>query len=326
MKRQRGVALLIILLIVALVSVLATDMGARLQLQIARVTNIKDANQAYWYAMGAEHFARKSIQQVMELDNGVVSLSQPWAQEIAYPLEGGGIEAELKDLQSCFNINALQDNREPGASGDEAENEAIQAFHLLLQRLPANIPSFEADTFRDSVADWLDNDGNLRPYGAEDSDYESLEHPYLAANALMVNKTELRMVNGANMEWLPALLPVVCAIPSTTELQININTLTEDTAAVLAAVTGLSLEDAKNQIRSRPVDGYDDIADFYAQPEIQALQLSDTRRNWLVTSTEHFILTTKTRYNNASFVMSSVFKVGEDNQVSVIRREFGGVY
>jgi general secretion pathway protein K len=46
MPRQRGVALMIVLMVVALVAVLAVDMGSRLQLQIQRTMNLKDSNQA----------------------------------------------------------------------------------------------------------------------------------------------------------------------------------------------------------------------------------------------------------------------------------------
>ena len=65
-RKQQGVALIIVLLIVAIVSVLATEMGSRLQLQIKRASNIKENNQAYWYAMGAEQYAQKSIKLLME--------------------------------------------------------------------------------------------------------------------------------------------------------------------------------------------------------------------------------------------------------------------
>ncbi len=104
-RQQQGVALIIVLLIVAIVSVLATEMGSRLQLQIKRASNIKENNQAYWYAMGAEQYARKSIKQLMDKDGDVIHLEQPWNQEFVYPIEGGGIQAQLVDMQSCFNLN-----------------------------------------------------------------------------------------------------------------------------------------------------------------------------------------------------------------------------
>jgi general secretion pathway protein K len=58
-SRQRGIALIIVLMVVAFVAILGTEMGQRLQLQIQRTANIKDSNQAYWYALGAEQYAKK---------------------------------------------------------------------------------------------------------------------------------------------------------------------------------------------------------------------------------------------------------------------------
>lgn len=80
LQQQRGVALIIVLLIVALVSVLATQMGSRLQLQVKRASNIKDNNQAYWYAMGAEQYAQKSIKFLLENSDGVINLNQQWSE------------------------------------------------------------------------------------------------------------------------------------------------------------------------------------------------------------------------------------------------------
>ena len=57
-QNNRGVALITVLLIVALAAVLATEMTARLQLQMQRTNNITLNQQAYWYAMGAEAFAK----------------------------------------------------------------------------------------------------------------------------------------------------------------------------------------------------------------------------------------------------------------------------
>ncbi|MFT4724842.1 MAG: general secretion pathway protein K, partial [Colwellia sp.] len=57
-KKVTGVALITVLLIVSLAAVLATQMTARLQLQMQRTNNVTLNQQAYWYAMGAEAFAK----------------------------------------------------------------------------------------------------------------------------------------------------------------------------------------------------------------------------------------------------------------------------
>lgn len=325
--RQSGVALLIVLLVVAMVSVLATEMGSRLQLQIRRSANIKDNNQAYWYAMGAEQFAKKSIEALYKEAKGVIHLNQPWATtEFEYPLPNGGIQAKLVDMQSCFNLNALAAS--PPASGTTVSYTEQKAFQTLLSSIDDNIPSLNAETLADSLTDWLDDDDQITGYyGAEDPEYESRQFPYLAANNLMVNKTELRLVNGAELPWINEVMPYVCAIPGNTELKINVNTVSEEHAAVLRAALGskISIEDTRSALNARGKDGFDDINDFFAQPEISALGLSADQKKWFDITTSYFILHTKTHYNDASFNLSSVFAIDNSGHVRVIRREFGGL-
>lgn len=350
-NKQQGVALVIVLMVVALVIILATEMAGRLQLQVQRASNIKDNNQAYWYAMGAEQFAQKAIKELLEADDNVVNMEQQWAQEFTYPLEGGGIQAQLSDMQSCFNLNALRessnqaqprdnsgsanqpteknaDSKQSGSPSGGGKNgsadDALVIFLNMMKNGGFEIDSYSAEVFSDSLADWLDEDSNLRQNGAEDSDYEALVHPYLAANNLMASKSEIRLINGVDLEWLDKVLPLVCVIPGVEELRINVNTIEVEQAPVLAAITGLSLEDAISEINSRDPKGWETVQAFLSEPTLQAVNTNQEREKWLDVKTEHFLLRIKTRYNDASFSMTSVFKVS-NGEVSVIRREFGGV-
>lgn len=323
-SKQKGVALVLVLLIFAFVTILATEMGTRLQLQVQRAINIKDNNQAYWYAIGAEEFARKSIGVLMDETSDKIHLDQQWSQEFVYPVEGGGISATLTDMRACFNLNALAQGSE-----DELQRQSVtptmEAFHRMLSETGLEIDSFVIDTVRDSLADWMDSDDRMRSYGAEDSEYESREYPYLAANGLMAAQSEIRMINGVDPAWLEAILPLICVLPDDDSLQINVNTLTEEQGALLAGLTGLSQGDATSLIASRPSNGWDDAADFLAEPDIAALSLASPQADWFTVTTEYFMLTTKTRYNKATFTMSTVFEVSENGAVGVVRREFAGV-
>lgn len=319
--RQSGVALLIVLMIVALVTILATEMATRLQLQVQRTANLKDNNQAYWYAMGAEAFARQSLKTLFEQTADKIALDQPWAQPFAYPVPNGSIEARLEDMQSCFNLNAVLGE---SAQGDEP-SAGMAAFHQMLLASELEISSYEADTLRDSLADWLDSDSQVRPYGAEDSEYEAKQPPYLAANALMTAQSELRLIHGVAPAWLRQLLPLVCVIPGQTELALNVNTITEARAAVLAGATGLSLAQAQDVINSRPPEGWEEAADFLAEPAVAALNLDDSRRSWFTVTSSYFLLHTKASYNAASFTMTSVLQASEAAPATILRREFLGV-
>jgi general secretion pathway protein K len=345
-KKQGGVALLVILLVVAIISILATEMISRLQLNIARTINIKDNNQAYWYAIGAEQFAQKSLGELKTLSGDNINLSQPWAQVFEYPLDSGGIQAELIDLQACFNLNTVGpiveseeergDPEPPKPLEPEPNNPTAapktpaEAFHNLITISSDSIDSFTADTLRDSLIDWLDADDDVNSYGAEDAEYESLEIPYVAANALMGNKSELRLINGVELRFLRDLLPHVCVIPDVgyNTMEVNVNTIIEENAAVLAALLNIDIADAQNIITSRPEDGYSDLNQFFSEPVISNQNLTEEQKAWFKLDTNYFMLRTKTRYNEASFKMTSIFKLDDGSSsrgVSVISREFGGV-
>jgi general secretion pathway protein K len=321
-SKQQGVALIMVLLIVAIVSVLATEMGSRLQLQIKRASNIKENNQAYWYAMGAEQYARRSIQKLMVEDGDVIHLEQPWNQEFAYPISGGGIQAQLVDMQSCFNLNAL---KLPGLQTNSLTISAnILAFERLLRNVEPEVPSYNIEILRDSLVDWLDEDNSPTRLGAEDSEYESRQFPYVAANNFMVNKTELRMVHGVELPWFRELLKLVCVLPNDNIFKINVNTVSEENAAVIVAATGLNLSDARSVLANRGSEGFKTTAEFLSNPSIQALMLTAEQKTWFDVKTSHFILHTKAKYNDATFAMQTLFKVEPSNNVSVIRREFSG--
>ncbi|GBL04388.1 type II secretion system minor pseudopilin GspK [Glaciecola sp. KUL10] len=325
-RKQKGVALLVIMLIVAIVTVLATEMVGRLQLNMARTTNIKANNQAYWYAVSAEEFARKRLGDLKTLDPSSINLSQPWAQVFAFPLEDGGIQAELIDLHACFNLNSVANPPPPPPSGagntpTTGINSEIEAFNRLLQLANAElIDTFTADTVADSLADWIDDDSQLKPFGAEDADYESLQFPYNAANAPMTNASEFRLINGVDISWLSSVMPLICAIPNVTVLKVNINTIKPEHAIVLAAIANISIEDATRLISARPADGYANIADFLSNPEVK--NLNDVQKSWLSIKSDYFMLDTKTRYNGSSFNMTSIFNVFDASNVEVISREF----
>ncbi|MEP0174400.1 MAG: type II secretion system minor pseudopilin GspK [Paraglaciecola sp.] len=338
-SKQGGVALIIVLMIVAIVSVLATEMGSRLQLQIKRASNIKDNNQAYWYAMSAEQYARKSIKDLVENDRDLIYLDQAWNQEYVFPVDGGGIEAKLVDMQSCFNLNALRDpggtsNNNAGTTAEASSDttttattalpDRVLAFQRLLELVEGDIPTYNVETIRDSLLDWLDEDDQPTQLGAEDGEYESRQFPYLPANNFMAHKSELRLIHGVEVQWLEKLLELVCVLPSNSLFLINVNTVTEENAAVIGAATGLSLADAQSVLANRGAEGFQEATDFLAEPAITALSLSDEQKEWFDVTTSYFMLHTRTKYNNATFAMQSVLKINEDNSVTVVSREFSG--
>lgn len=347
-RHQRGAALLVVLFIVALVSIIATQMGVSLQLQGQRTANIKAQNQAQWFALGAEQYATVAMKEMLSLSNGIIHLNQPWAEPITFPIENGMITAQLEDAQTCFNINALVSDPSSGATGvtttpsvpattpsppqqqatqtngtnTNYNSDLSQAFTELVRRVNGN-DTYNAEVVRDGVLDFMDEDTQVRQLGAEDETYRGAVFPYLAANRFLADVSELRLVNGVDSAWLPELLKYICVIPNHHTMALNINTLTEEDALLLSALLNITEADAQNLISNRPEEGYDDIQAFFNEPLLNTLQLDTRMQAWFTISTEYFTLRTETQYNQNRFLLSSILQVNGNNELTVVHRKFG---
>ena len=124
LKHQQGLALITVLLVVALVTIIGTEMAIRLQMQITRSSNLQSNEQAFWYALGAEEFGKLIIRESMDADKGVIHLEQAWAMEgMVFPVEEGEIGGQISDLHSCFNLNSVY---QKAKKGDQREAQAIR--------------------------------------------------------------------------------------------------------------------------------------------------------------------------------------------------------
>jgi general secretion pathway protein K len=360
-KQQQGVALIAVLMVVALVVVIAVSMSGRLQLQLQRQLNIQDRQQALWLALGAEEFSRSLLKRTA-VGKDTVNLAQEWAaQGATFPVEQGSISGKITDLQSCFNLNALQKAQDPvqlgnnrgqnseqntdqdqdpdqqqaandgkdktpvpNAKGVVPQTPAQQSFQRLLEQSAAEL-SMPAEYLVARLTDWLDADSTLQSAGgAEENDYAALEFPYYSANSLLVSKSELRVLLDMTAADYALVAPLVCVIPQQHVLQLNVNTIGEQQAALLSGlIPGLSEDDAQALINSRPEKGYENIDQFFASSQLSALQLSNETKTLFSVTSNYFQAELTVQLADSSFKLTSVLKVN-DNQVQVVARRFGG--
>ncbi|MCU4674387.1 type II secretion system minor pseudopilin GspK [Catenovulum sp. 2E275] len=351
-NKQKGIALITVLLIVALVTIIAAEMAVRMQMQIKRVDNLNSNQQAYWYAISAEELAKLVLNESSQDNDGVLNLTQPWAvEDMVFPVEGGQISGNIYDLQACFNINAVVEAQDNNTDDDESDSDAESAgedtqpenengkkslkptpqeqFKSLL--ILAGIDDYEAEQIRDGVADWLDQDSIARSYGAEDYMYEAKEMPYLAANGYFVDVSELKLIQGLDnptngQAALDKILPFVCVIPNNDKMVLNINTIKPEQAEVLAAMfdNKLTVAAASSVIESRPEDGFDDINDFWELSEIKAVgRLSKSFKEQFSLKSEFFRLKSKTEYNQSWINLNSLIALDKQGKFVVIAREIG---
>ncbi len=216
--RQRGVAIITALLVVAVVATVAASLGFDQELWLRQAQNLLDRAQAESTRRAALDWAALILSEDAR-DNATDDLSEAWAQALPpLPAEGGLVVGRISDAQGRFNLNNVLRQGAPSA-----EDIALLERLLQSQGLPPGLA--------DAVVDWIDADGTPRPGGAEDVDYLSTRTPYRTANQLLQSVGELRLIRGFDTETVERLRPYVTVLPQ--ETAININTAP---SAVLAAM------------------------------------------------------------------------------------------
>jgi Type II secretory pathway, component PulK len=328
MKQQRGMALLVVLLLLAVMVTMASSMTQRFRMEWQRTYNQQLQLQNYWYLLGSETLVAKVLVQDLKDNPEKTSLAQYWASEgQLFPVEAATLQGVVRDSQACFNLNALSST---SAGTDEETTSASALYRANVFRqllLSLNVEDYRAQQITAALQDWLDTNTIARSLGAEDSEYEALSHPYLPANGLMLDVSELRAVRGIDAALYRRLLPYVCVIPEKT-LQINVNTLRTMQAPLLAALflNNLTVDDARNILEQRPREGWNSVAEFL---ELGALSntaaAGDQVQSALTIKSFYFLATLQAETDRYQTRIVSLFQRQSNNQVTVIRRHFGGL-
>lgn len=256
--RQRGVALITAVVLVAIATVLAARVGTEAALDLRRTAGIGALNQGWHVALGAEAWAAEILRKDLQ-DSQRDELDEPWAQPLPpLPVDGGTIEGGLEDMQGRFNLNNLL--RADGAV-DEAN---LERFSRLLRLAGVD------QRFAGALADWLDADTVERfPDGAEDGVYLSQVPGYRAANGPVTSTSELLALPGFTLDDYARLRPHVAALPTGT--RINVCTATP---LVLAALVegGTDFGDAEALARNRAEGCFPLLTDLQATLDAEQYQ------------------------------------------------------
>ncbi|UJF19448.1 type II secretion system minor pseudopilin GspK [Vibrio sp. SS-MA-C1-2] len=325
LNKQRGVALIIVLLLVALMTTVAVQMSDRLWRGFYRTEGVINHQQAYWYGVGVEALTKVVIEQSLD-DSDTVNLNQAWATENQiFPLDRGQAEGQIFDMSSCFNLNSLS---AAGNNGDDGTTPFLVEYLKNLAE-ESGIESYQAEVIAESARDFIDSDSETQSsYGAEDSEYQSKNPPYLPSNSWVADVSEFRSINGINAPNYFLLRPYLCALPSS-DFILNVNTITADNAVLLSALfsPALSLDDAKRVIEDRPFDGWDTVEAFLAEPAISGLNDETTNKikEYLAVDSHYFQLEGVVTVDRINLRVASLFVRDDNNKVTVIRRLYGGL-
>lgn len=238
-RRQNGMALLLVLLIFAMASTLATSMLSRQSSDVQRSANRFATQQARAYGWGVESVVQSGLYLDWESDPDIDHPAEEWATERTFPMDDGTIYVRIQDAQGLFNLNWLS----PAATN---HNVWQQRFTNLLNELGLDVQ------LSTTLAAWFNADSGV------DNLYFAMQPPYGPAYQPCKHISELNLLDGLTPEAYRALEPYVACLPVTSQL--NVNTAPE---VVLAALdTDFSLANAQAAVAGRGDTGFDNAQAF----------------------------------------------------------------
>ena len=298
-KRERGAALLAILLLVAIMGAIAAAAFEKLRLSTALSMNGAGLDQARAYAVGIESLLALRVDDLVAESPGATTLAGGWnraLRRIDLPGEGLAMGA-ISDGGNCFNLNSLAEGEDPAALA--ARPLGIGQFIGLMNAL--GVADAAAGRIAEAAADWVDSDAVPQPRGAEDAVYAALSPPYRPGNTLFAEVSELRAVAGMTPEIYRSLRPHLCALPTTELSPLNVNTLLPDQAPLLAMLAPgrIGLDAARAAIAQRPPAGWRRVGDFWATRALSAVSVPLDALNQVQLSTRWFALDLRIEFQGA---------------------------
>jgi general secretion pathway protein K len=327
-ESQKGSALLVVLLILSVMVIVATNMTMHYNSEFLRTANFVNGIQGKWYNKSSDSLVRRVLHQDFEDDPNSVNLSQYWAtQGRTFEVDGGLISTHVFDEYSCFNLNALANHGYDYSDG--SGNKTNMAKEVLLRlMLYMQIQQGDAEVVVDSIADMVDTDTSISRNGAEDSYYMSLAYPFVVPNTRLYNVSEIRAAKGMTASIYRRLKPFVCTLQNN-ELHINVNTLTETKAPLLAALMlsdYMTVESALDIIKSRDREGWTSVSNFLNQELVTNLSTDRTKgfiSSVVAINSSVFHAETVLEYNGMKRRFFSYF-VKNNKDAVLYKREYGG--
>lgn len=236
-SQQRGIALIIALWVLILLSLLAGGFSAamRTEMQIAR--NLVERAQAQALADAGLNYV---VMQLLKPRSRRVTDSRAGITEENWPVDGTWRTLSLGEGQIFVSVL------------DEAGKiDLNRADRQLLNGLLAQfgVEAGQRTALLDAIEDWRDADHLSLLNGAEDADYAAAGLPYGAKDDLFASVTELRQVLGMTAELYQKLLPYITVYSRQAGISPQVASQT-----VLMAVPGLDAGQIETLLQSRGTD------------------------------------------------------------------------
>jgi general secretion pathway protein K len=256
-KNEKGMVLLLVLVIVALLATLVTEFAFSTLVDLRLTETFRDRTRAWYLAKGGIQAGRMILQ---EDRNNYDHPGEMWAVGIpAYPVdEEGTVTVTIEDLDARMNVNRIVVGANPN----------VPVYDRFV-RLFDNLGLDEPEALADALVDWIDPDDVPRPNGAESDYYQQLETPYTAHDNFFDTVDELALVRGFTPEVLAQVGPFIAVFGSAA---VNLNTAPVE--VLMAADPLIDRGRAEEIVTRRSEAPFIQTADINSVPGLETVERS----------------------------------------------------
>lgn len=191
-RDERGVALVVVLWILVLLTILVMDFAFSTRLETTIVRNYLEEAQAYYLAQAA---FQRAMEEVIEEFNYTFLDEQ---QQLVFALQNPtGVEGNIAPIRKSIRLGPGRYNYD--LTDEESKiNINVVTYPRLVTLLEETgvADSKSRSIIADSILDWIDSDHLHKLNGAEDDYYEGLNLPFEAKDRRIDTIEELLLVRG----------------------------------------------------------------------------------------------------------------------------------
>lgn len=300
-RHQRGMALLIVLLLMSMMTSIAVNMNEFWIQAINRNGTLQFQQQAKWVLFGAE---ARLKQQISTASTSKIEMSKTLARiGQSLHLDEYLVQIKIIDRQGCFNLNAI--NQAMTDSKEQKQPYPKRVFTQLLQN--QGVVESEAIAITAALSDWIDEKASTQ---------SNVLAKKRASHRPLSDISEIRVLPRIDRELYLKLLPFVCVLPEDT-LKVNVNALKPEQSSLLSALLlgQITTVEAREIIESKLDTGWGEIDEIYKKSLFEQGKAIFTEFSqvavltsdywdillWIEQQNRYFQLTSRLKYDKNSF-------------------------
>ncbi len=278
MDKQKGVALLVVLILLVMMSALAAKISQQFSRNLQKTHYQVSQQQLRWAMLAQEKIIKDRLQSDASGESHPLDPEGEWHQPLETQGEDYTVVGQVEDAQNCFNVNNLvSPEKEPANQTSTAVPEKPRKQRIVEQILTeSGLNPGTAEEVYLQLVDSLDGDDTTAKEAKESDAWAGVQPPRLPANQMMRNIAEIKQLPAFPGTAWPRISKLLCALPDAAT-KVDVNTIKPEQAVVLAALFPgkLTRDDAVRLIDARPEKGWENVEAFSKVLEQTFPQLKD---------------------------------------------------